>query len=477
MMIKLLSGALLILSFTPKILSAQSYKDRNAGIGQSGTRHSPTTLYPTYNGLVMAGYQGWFRAAGDGSSAGRYAYGDPDHSGIDLWPDVSEYEKTYETPFTLADGKRARFFSSLDQSTTDLHFKWMQQYGIDGVFMQRFFGETRRAGEAGGAGGPERTKGSLSEGQTLDVSGGRAILHGSPSSGHYEESVIILQHALEAASKYRRAIAVMYDLSGLRAHGEDCSSIIRDWKYLVDSIRVTNQKGEKTYLHHRGKPVVVIWGVGFPDRPYDIRNIGLSQLIDFLQHDPVYGGCAVMLGVPTFWRDLDADCVHDSYLHDLIRQADMVMPWTVQRFSPLLHNDMDRYRDVMLADMEWCDRNHVDYVPCVYPGFSWHNLSIHEFPDDIKPVGSIPRQGGRFYWQMLSTAIKAGAKMLYVAMFDEVNEGTAIFKASDNPPVGGNVQFIDMDHKPSDTYLWLTGEAARMLRGEKPLSFTMPERK
>jgi hypothetical protein len=102
---------------------------------------------------------------------------------------------------------------------------------------------------------------------------------------------------------------------------------------------------------------------------------------------------------------------------------------------------------------------------------------MHEFPDDVKPVGSIPRQGGRFYWQLLSAAMNAGAKMLYVAMFDEVNEGTAIFKASDTPPVGKNVQFIDMDHKPSDTYLWLTGEAARMLRGEKPLSFTMPERK
>ena len=435
---------LIILSFTPpKKPPVYSYKDprlTSNNIAQTTSRHSAQTLYPTYHGLIMAGYQGWFRAAGDGSSAQRYAYGDEDRSGIDLWPDVSEYEKTYETPLKLPGGKPARFFSSLDQSTTDLHFKWMQQYGLDGVFMQRFFNETR-------------------------------------PSPRKKESTIILEHAMEAASKYRRAIAVMYDLSGLKGRGEDCSSIIEDWKYLVDSVKVTNQPGTKTYLHHRGKPLVVIWGVGFPDRPYDIRNVGLSRLIDFLQHDPVYGNCAVMLGVPAFWRDLDADCVHDSYLHDLIRQADLIMPWTVQRFSPLLHNDMDRYRDIMLADMEWCARNSVDYVPCVYPGFSWHNLSVYEFPDDIKPVGSIPRQGGRFYWQMLSTAIRSGAKMLYVAMFDEVNEGTAIFKASDTPPVGRNVQFIDMDHKPSDTYLWLTGEAARMLRGDKPLNLSMPERK
>ena len=86
----------------------------------------------------MAGYQGWFRAAGDGSLAKHYAYGDENQSSIDLWPDVTEYAKTYETPFTLGDGKKARFFSSVDKSTIDLHFKWMQEYGIDGVFMQRF---------------------------------------------------------------------------------------------------------------------------------------------------------------------------------------------------------------------------------------------------------------------------------------------------------------------------------------------------
>jgi hypothetical protein len=387
----------------------------------------------------MAGYQGWFRAAGDGSAARRYAYGDEQRSGIDAWPDVSEYEKTYETPFVLKDGTKARFFSSLDKSTVDIHFKWMQQYGVDGVFMQRFFNVTR-----GGNGRKEATT--------------------------------ILSNALEAASKYKRAIAVMYDLSGLKGKGEDCSSIIEDWKYLVDTIKVTRQAGANTYLHENGKPVVVIWGIGFPDRPYDIRNIGLERLIDFLKNDPVYGNCTVMLGVPTAFRDLNADCIHDPYLHTIIRQADIVLPWTVQRFSPLLHNDMDRYRDQIVADMEWCRRNGVQYVPCVCPGFSWHNLSKYEFPDDVKPVGSIPRQGGRFYWQQLSTAIGAGATMLYIAMFDEVNEGTAIFKCSDNPPPGKNVAFIDMDGKPSDWYLWLTGQAARMLRKELPLSIQIPQR-
>jgi hypothetical protein len=356
-----------------------------------------------------------------------------------MWPDVSEYKKTYETPFKNSDSSTAKLFSSCDKSTVDLHFKWMKDYGIDGIFMQRFFSTAK-----------ENRKTS--------------------------SSLAVLKNAVEAASVNERAIAIMYDLSGLKASGEDCSALIDDWKYLVDSLKVTNQKGTKTYLQHNGRPLVAIWGVGFPDRPYNIRNIGLERLIDFLKNDPVYGGCAIMIGVPTFWRDLNADCINDPYLHELIKRADIVLPWTVQRFSPLLHNDMARYRDVMINDMKWCKENGLDYVPCVCPGFSWHNLSRYEFPDDVKPSGSIPRQGGRFYWQQLSTAILCGAQMVYVAMFDEVNEGTAIFKATNTPPISKFAQFIDMDGMPSDHYLWLTGEAAKMLRKEKPLNMNLPVR-
>lgn len=396
------------------------------------TKHSKTTQYPSYKGLIMAGYQGWFGAPKDG-----VMYPDETKVRIDMWPDVSEYEVTYPTGLKLADGSTARFFSSRDKSTIDLHFKWMKEYGVDGVFMQRFFGAARP--------GNERN--------------------------------IVLKNGFEAASKYDRAIAVMYDLSGLRGSGEDCSRLIEDWKYLVDSLQVTNQKGRKTYLHHNDKPLVAIWGIGFPDRPYNIRNIGIERFMDFLKNDPVYGGCSIMVGVPTFWRDLNADCHPDPYLHEVIKSADIVLPWMVQRFTPLLHNDMDRYRDVILGDIKWCKEAGIDYVPCVTPGFSWHNLSRFEFPDDVKPSGSIPRQGGRFYWQQISTAINAGATMIYAAMFDEVNEGTAIFKVSNNPPVSNVAKFVDNDGQPSDHYLWLTGEASKMLKGQKPLSFKMPERK
>lgn len=62
-------------------------------------------------------------------------------------------------------------------------------------------------------------------------------------------------------------------------------------------------------------------------------------------------------------------------------------------------------------------------------------------------------------------------------MFDEIDEGTAIFKITSNHPVSDNARFIELDGEPGDHYLWLTGQAARMLRHELPLAFKMPKRK
>ena len=87
--------------------------------------------------------------------------------------------------------------------------------------------------------------------------------------------------------------------------------------------------------------------------------------------------------------------------------ADLILPWMVQRFTPLLHFEMNRYRDHIMKDTEWCERNGVGYVPLVYPGFSWYNLSRGgSDANDIggeKPLASIPRQGGKFYWDQIYT--------------------------------------------------------------------------
>ena len=401
--------------------------------GAAGTKHSTASKFPSYEGRVMCGYQGWFRADGDGSGQGWVHYCtagklDVEHLKVDLWPEVSEYEKTYPTPFKFKDGTPARLFSPWDQSTVNLHFRWMQEYGIDGVFMQRFYNVTRT---------PES----------------RAV------------GRVILGHALQASQKYGRAIAVMYDLSGLRP-GENCDSVIQDWKELVDQLKITSQGTNQTYLYHRGKPLVAIWGLGFPDRPYNIRDIGIENLINFLKNDPQYGGCSIMLGVPTYFRELDKDCRPDPYLHQMMALADVIMPWMVGRFTPLAPGDAARYGAEVKEDLAWCSARKLDYAPCVFPGFSSYNLSRGK-SGRAQILNREPRLGGRFYWNQINAAMESGAKMLYVAMFDEIDEGTAIFKCVSEPPqVAPPGKLLGYGDVPPDHYLWLTGQAGRILRGE-----------
>ena len=65
------------------------------------------------------------------------------------------------------------------------------------------------------------------------------------------------------------------------------------------------------------------------------------------------------------------------------------------------------------------------YLPVIYPGFSWDNLQQ-------QPPGTsqISRLGGDFLWRQFYDAANLGLDMAFVAMFDEVDEGTAIFKVS-----------------------------------------------
>ena len=65
-------------------------------------------------------------------------------------------------------------------------------------------------------------------------------------------------------------------------------------------------------------------------------------------------------------------------------------------------------------------------MPVTFPGFSRHNTKGDK-------IDSIPRLEGQFLWSQIVANKKAGCDMLYIAMFDEVDEGTAIFKCSNKP--------------------------------------------
>lgn len=372
--------------------------------------------FKSIRNLVMAGYQGWFNTPEDGAGLGWKHFEKekefkPGKCTIDLWPDVSEYEKTYETAFKLPDETPAKVFSSYDASTTDLHFKWMKQYGIDGVFMQRFVVSIRN----------------------------------QKGKDNYNK---ILNNAVLSAEKYDRAICLMYDLSGMEAGEEDI--LIRDWKELCEKYKLVSRNNNH-YVYHHGKPLVAVWGIGFNDR----RKYGYEQvkkIIDFLKSE----GCSILVGVPIHWRTLTIDAVSDTRLLELVKQADIVHPWLVGRFD---NNTYEPYRKSIEEDIKWCKANGKDYMPVLFPGFSWHNMKKDA------PQNMIPRLGGRFFWKQVKGAVDAGAESLYLAMFDEIDEGTAFFKCTNTPPVGES-SFITYEGEAPDHYLWLAGEAAKYLRGE-----------
>jgi glycoprotein endo-alpha-1,2-mannosidase len=404
-----------------------------AWITNAQNKHSKESNFPSYKGLVMAGYQGWFNCEGDGANRGwtHYQKGKKFEDGsctIDFWPEMSEYKKQYKTPFKFEDGSAAFLFSSYDESTVDLHFKWMKEYGIDGVFMQRFF----------------------------------AVLESENRLKHADK---VLTSALKAANKYGIAICMMYDIGGM--DDAKYKLVMEDWKHLVDDLKLTSQ-GEKTnYLFHNNKPLVALWGISSGGRPTG-HIPEIFDIMNFLKNDPVYGGCSIQLGVPSRWRTLGADTKGDPRLLDALKQADIVHPWFVGRYNEEKYENFRK--EVIEGDIKWCKEQGKSYAPTVYPGFSWYNMKPQEISNKI------PRNKGQFYWKQMAGAISSGAEMLYVAMFDEIDEGTAIMKCAKKVPVGKSV-FVPIEKEvPTDHYLWLTNEAAKMLRGETPFSNTMPKR-
>jgi hypothetical protein len=81
----------------------------------------------------------------------------------------------------------------------------------------------------------------------------------------------------------------------------------------------------------------------------------------------------------------------------------------------------------ILPDIAYLAGKGVDYLPCLWPGFSWSNMH-----GGTTPLNQIPRQSGRFLWHQLDNALSvAKVNMMFGAMFDEVDEGTAMVRAAE----------------------------------------------
>lgn len=422
-------------------------RDASAPVDASSEASAPDAATPpavvdnsTLTNKLIVGYQGWFSTEGDGGPFNRWLHWSretvPNAMNVtfDAWPDTSELDpaELHDTGFHYADGRVARLFSSHDRRTVHRHFRWMRDYSIDGAFLQRFVGELR-----------------------------------DPSALAFRDAVT--GHVRTGCESYGRVFAIEYDISGA-SEATVVDDLRRDWMHMVDDLRVTESD---RYLRHRGRPVLGLWGFGFNDRVGTPAQA--TQFLDWIERDaPERYRATVMGGVPSRWRTLTADSKTDPAWAAVYRRFPVINPWMVGRFAT--DTDVQSYRRTVVdGDIAEARRVGADYMPVVFPGFSWAHLM------PANPINQIPRRGGAFLWRQLFEFSSAGSTMMFGAMFDEVDEGTAMFKlartAADAPR---ELQWLTLDIDgtalPSDWYLRLLGEGTRMLRGEIPRTATIPIR-
>jgi hypothetical protein len=385
-------------------------------------------------GNVITGYQGWFNAEGDESDSGWVHWSrrrvvptaGSDALTFELYPDMREYTKVYETQLgKLGNGEPARLFSSYDQSTVDKHFEWMRDYGIHGVGLQRF--------GASDSDEPNVWRGS-------------------------RDSVVV--KVKQAAEAYGRKFYVMYDTSGMKDDNW-VKAIKHDWT--VNIVGKMNLTASSAYAKQDGKLVICIWGMGFTDRPGTVEEA--AGLISWFKEQGFY----VIGGIPTNWRE----CVIDSKpdFQDVYQSLDMISPWFVGRFSGL--SGADEYLDKQWKqDFAQTQSLGIDYMPVIWPGFAWWNLHSG-------PRNQIPRLHGDFLWRQAYNLKSIGIDTAYIAMFDEYDEGTAIAKAAEDASMSPTDHYfltLDADGVAvsADFYLRLSGDITKLIRGEIPLTEEHP---
>jgi len=373
---------------------------------------------------MICGYQGWFATPGDGAfnSWAHWARGEPKKGfqSFELYPDISEYDRAdlFQTGYEpFPNGTPSTLFSSCKITVTDLHFKWMYQYGIDGIALQRFMVAT--------------------------------------PAGKVERLNKVLDNIIVCAEKYGRIFYMCYDFSGFKSDNF-VSDFINDFEKTI--VEKHHAVKSPAYLKVNGKPVVQLWGIGFSDRNNDPDDF--AKIIRHLQNNGYY----VIGGVPTHWRAGTKDALNT--FDGVFAMLDMVSPWLVGRFRDT-DGIVSQYENTTAGDIKFCESRGQDYMPVIFPGFAWSNWK------DSK-ANAIPRAAGEFMWKQAEEAVKLKPSALYVAMFDEYDEATAIMKmATDSSVIPSDQYFLtgsaDNIFVSPDFYLRLTGEINKMFKsGREP---------
>ena len=317
-------------------------------IGAAPTDAAPLAINPPaaandLRGSVIVGYQGWLDCPGDdplnprGWSHWFSGSPDPDNFRVDLLPFTGECDPADLCATQMrrrGDGAVIHLFSSLDPSVVKTHFRWMAENNIAGAAVQRF------------------------------VNG-----LGDPSLKSHDDR--LLSNVRAAAETYGRVFYVTYDVSGANP-ATVFNDIRNDWRYLVEDLKLT---ASPRYLRYRGKPVLEIWGFGFvgPKYPSDPAQT-LALLTELKSGASGVAPVTLIGGVPSHWRTLNHDSSSDSRWEQVYRTYDVLSPWTVGRFSD--SSRADRFlQQVVIPDLAETGRRGIEYLPVIYPGYSFYNAS------------------------------------------------------------------------------------------------------
>ncbi|MDB5051618.1 MAG: hypothetical protein JWO30_4689 [Fibrobacteres bacterium] len=410
------------------------------GLGTARSQSAATVAASdpsTIKGKVLFGYQGWFDCPGTwGGSWSHWAGGAPSATSIsvEMYPDLSDFPKSdlcVDANLTV-NGASSYFFSARNPNVTDMHFKWMQNYGLDGVLIQRFLSD----------------------------------VPGLKSRGDQT-----LKNIIASSAKYGRVIAIEYDVTGSNFNTW-ATDLENDWKYLVDNLKIT---GGANYLHEKGRPLVSVWGIGLNEsrNPPNTPAEAMTMVNWFHTTAAAPYQASIMAGAPAGFRTGTRDARPDPGWLNVWKACEVVQPWNVGRISSV-NQAKTSFKTDVANDQKWLEAAGVTYMPVLYPGYSFNNAN------KAKPKNEIPRMGGNFIWQMAIATKAANVGAVKIAMFDEVNEATAMFKVAakkSDAPAQGWWLTLDADGGPalpSDWYLRIAGEITKMTSGRQVATDSIP---
>ena len=387
-------------------------------------------------GRTLMGYQGWFACPTDDTGPSWvhwFDYGKPATAAgltVDFWPDTSEYSEgeLCKTDMVTERGRPLMAYSGYNQTVLNRHFSWMQQYNIDGVALQRFVGRMI----------PPNT---------------------------YAHDWKLLERTSVAAQRYGRIFYFEYDTN----FGKDdpvqlVTTIKQDWKRAVDA----GLTSTTAYLQHNGRPVVELWGIGLPGVSL-LSATQAADLISFFKNNPDPRYRATLIGgLGSYWRTGTGDAEAGEEWAKVYRSFDVINPWSVGRYGSLYANEAQTYaQEVVAGDIAETNRLGILYLPVVWPGTSWTNLMRNRGATYERNM--MPRFCGAFYWQQVVNVLRAGSKQVFIAMFDEVDEGTSMYKmvpTQADLPTDSLLIPLDFDGCTlnSDFYLRLAGATAASTR-------------